>query len=57
MAETKISDLTLLTASELDATNDVFPIVDISTDQTKSMKIAELEAGLYQGGDECQWYG
>ena len=51
MAETKISDLTLLTASELDATNDVFPIVDISADQTKSMKIAELEVGLYQGGD------
>lgn len=51
MAETKISDLTLLSASELDATNDVFPIVDISADQTKSMKMAELEAGLYQGGD------
>jgi hypothetical protein len=51
MAETKISDLTLLSANELDATNDVFPIVDISADQTKSMKIAELEVGLYQGGD------
>ena len=50
MAETKISDLTLLNASELDTANDVFPIVDTSADQTKSMKMSELEAGLYQDG-------